>query len=526
MRHLKVGVIVLLVLALAATLGVSCRVAEKPVEGGTFRAFLKEPSTLDPAHAWQEGILVAKQIFDGLIDYDPKTMKVVPAMAESWKSNKDATVWTFKLKKGVKFHNGRECKAEDFIYSWSRVANKKTASESAYHMEPIKGFGACQEGKADTLEGLKAVDDYTLEVTLEYPYAEFPAALGHVVFSPVPEEEVKKSGDKFGENPVGTGPFKFVEWKRNQQLALERNDDYYKKKAHLDKIAYKIFADVQPGYLEFQAGNLDDCEIPGGQVKAAKKKYADRVLISPMQGVYSYLMIQEAPPWKGEKELRQALNYAIDRKAIVNTVWEEARLLATGIAPKGIAGFQEKAMPYVYDEAKAKELLKKAGYPGGKGLPEITLAYNTERPEHAKVAQAFQAQCQKVGIKISIKGYEMGALREGVMSGDISFFLMDWVADYPTMDNFVYSLFYSESFDNYTGYSNKAVDDLLIKARGELDADKRIKLYREAEKKILQDAPLIPIVFDETTRVIGTNVKGYIRTPMDDTPMERVWLAK
>lgn len=287
---------------------------EGPVRGGTFRYFLMEPLILDSAHVQEsEGIQVAKQVYDGLVDHNPKTMEVKPAMAKSWKSNKSATVWTFKLRKGVKFHNGRECKAQDFVYSWNRVAAKETASEIAYHLAPIKGFEACQEGTAKRLEGVKARDDYTLEVTLKYPYAEFPTILGHIVFSPVPKEEVQKYGEKFGENPCGTGPFKFVEWMHDQRIVLKRNPDYYGHKPYLDRIVFKIFDDEQSGFSEFKAGNLDDCEILPGQIRMAKVIYGDRALIESMLSLYYYGFNMDADPWGNNQNLRRALNYALDR---------------------------------------------------------------------------------------------------------------------------------------------------------------------------------------------------------------------
>ncbi len=537
--RLKMLLVFLLVLVLAILFVSGCpkreevekpkpKPVEEPVQGGTFNAFLIEPVTLDAAHSQESaGIQVAKQIYDGLVDYDPETMELVPAMAESWEPNGNATVFTFRLKKGIKFHNGRECKAQDFVYSWSRVTAKETASEVAYHLSPIKGFKACQEGTATELEGVKAKDDYTLEVTLNYSYAEFPVTLGHVVFSPVPKEVVEEKGEKFAEEPVGTGPLKFVEWVHDQRIIIERFDGYYGHKAYLDKVVFRIFADKQTGFLEFEAGNLHDAQIPLGQIKAAQEKYKEKCLIDPMLGIYYYGLNMETAPWKDNPNLRQALNYAIDRKSITETVWEGARVPATGIVPKGIPGFQEDVMPYTYDLSKAKSLLEQAGYPGGAGLPKLVLGYNVG-VGHDKVAQAIQAQTKEAGIIFDIIGYEWGTYLDKIQAKEVTFFRLGWVADYPTMDNFLYPLFHSENAgaDNKCYYNNPEVDGKLMEARKETDEDKRVKLYQGIERIVLNDAPIVPIAFYKTSRVIGPDVRGYIRTATDDTPMELIWLAK
>lgn len=529
---LSIAVLVVFVFILSMVLpGCAKKEAEEEVtEGGIFNACtIQDPVSLDPAQLQEsEGIQIGKQIFDGLTDNDPETMETVPAMAEKWEANEDASVWTFYLKKGVKFHNGRECKAEDFVYSWNRVADPGTASEVAYHLSPIKGFKDVQEGKAKTMEGVKAIDDYTLEVTLEYPYAEFPITTAHPVFSPIPKEEVEKVGSKnFTEHPVGTGPFKFVKWDHEKEVVIEKFEDYYGKKAHLDQVIFKIYLDEETAYQDFKAEKLDDCQIPRGQFKAAKDEYGDRALFNPMLGVYYYGFNMNTEPWKSSKELRQAFNYAVDRQVICDTIMEGTRAPATGIVPKGIYGFQENAMPYKYDPEKAKELLEKAGYPNGQGLPPLKLGYNTG-VGHDKIAQSVQNDVKALGINFTIEGYEWGTYLDMIQAQQITFFRLGWLADYPTMDNFLYPLFFSENAgsDNMTFYSNPEVDDLLMEARKTADTQKRIELYRKAEKIILDDAPLVPLMFYRTSRVISSRVGGYIRTAMDDTPYERVYIKK
>lgn len=499
-----------------------------PKSGGILRFYIAEPNSIDPAHNYEsEGIQVGKGIFDGLVDYDTKTLAVVPAIAESWQSNDEATVFTFKLKQGVKFHNGREVKAQDFVYSWSRIAAKVTASELSYHLDPIEGFGEVQAGKTDTLSGVRAVDDYTLEVTLRYPYAEFLTTLGHPVFSVVPKEEVEKWGDDFGEHPVGAGPFKFVKWKHDQEITLKRFDDYYGQKAHLDKVVYKIFAEDTTAMLEFKAGNLDYTQIPIGQVKSLQDdpQWKDQIINRPLLSVYYYGVMWDQEPWKDNPDLRKALAYLVDRESICQVVGEGIPTPATGFVPRGIPGFQEKAMLYTYDLDKAKEHLIKAGYPEGKSLPKLKLAYNTG-VGHDKIAQAIQASAKEVGINFDIAGYEWVDMLNRAQAGELNFFRLGWAADYPTMDNFLYPNFYSKSADNYIHYSNSEVDRMLIEARGILDEVERQKKYQEIERKIMEDCPVVPIYFYGSRRIVQPYVKGLVVTAFDDVPVELVWLEK
>ncbi|MCX7832314.1 MAG: ABC transporter substrate-binding protein, partial [Actinobacteria bacterium] len=314
--------------------------SEEPIKGGTYNHPLyADPVSLDPAHISEsEGFRVGVMIFEGLVKYDPKTLEVKPALAESWEVNKDATVFTFKIRKGVKFHNGKELKASDFKKAWERACAKETQSEVAYILAPIKGYDEMQEGKAKELSGVKVVDDYTLEVTLKYPFAEFVQTLGHPVASAYPVEEAEKSvkEKKVWETPIGTGPFKFVSWKHNQEVVIERNTDYWGEEPYLDKVVFRVFEDENTAFMEFKAGNLHDCAIPTGQLKATKEDptYGPMVKIGPELAIYYYGFNMEKGVFAKDKNLRLAIVYGTDRDAIINTVLEGFPIPATGIVPK------------------------------------------------------------------------------------------------------------------------------------------------------------------------------------------------
>ncbi|MCL4378387.1 MAG: peptide ABC transporter substrate-binding protein [Actinobacteria bacterium] len=502
--------------------------AGQPKTGGIMRLHINEPVSLDPPNAYEsEGIQIVRQIWDGLFTYDPQTLETKPKLCEKYEVSDDGLTYTFYIKKGVKFHSGKELKAEDFVYSWTRLALKDTASYLAYHLSPVVGYDECQDGTATELKGMKALDDYSFQVILKYPYSDFINTLGHVAFYPVNKESIEKAGDKAGEMPDGTGPFKFVKWEHDQYVDLVRNDDYYGQKTYLDGAKYVIIPDEQTAFLEFQAGNLEYTEIPVGQVKAtqADPKWKDGVIVHPMLGLYYYGMNLNAEPFKDNLALREAINYMIDRQNICEIISEGVSTPATGFVPPGIPGFQENAMEFTFDLEKAKAKLAEAGYPEGKDLPVLNLGYNTGAG-HEKIAEAIQADAAKIGIKIEVEGFEWGTMLEKAKAGEIIFYRLGWLADYPTMDNFLYPLFYSKSSDNYSEYNNPEVDKLLIEARSTVDKDQRIAKYREVEKMILKDAAFAPIYFYGTRRIIQPYVKDFILDNMENYNLAPVWLDK
>jgi peptide/nickel transport system substrate-binding protein/oligopeptide transport system substrate-binding protein len=502
---------------------VSCQ-QQARLSSGTFNYFLGEPVSIDPLNAQEsEGLEVIKQVFDGLVDYNPKTMAVIPAVAKSWKINRDATTFTFHLKSGVKFHNGREVVASDFKYAWERVAAKKSGSEVAYHLAPIKGFAAMQSGKAKHLKGVKAPDKYTLTVKLNYPFSDFVTLLGHPVFSPVPKEEVEKNPKAFQEKPIGNGPFKMAEpWKHGQYIKLRRFDNYYGHKPWLQTVVFRIFSSQDTAYLVFKGGQLDFASIPLGQVRQAKKEFGSHALVGKPQLSLSMLGFNlSKPPFNKNRQLRQAINYAINRQAIVKNVYQETRIKAERLLPPALTKEMPQFSSYRFKPARAKQLLEKAGYPGGKGLPAIKLIFASGRG-FDQVGQIIQANLKQIGIKIELQPLEFGSFIKALKKGEPELFALNWSADYPTADSFLYSLFSSASEDNIIGYKNKAVDKLLLKARKTRNFKARQQLYAQTEKQVLFDSPVVPLSFYGSREVYSKNFSGVLRTPLADTPLERV----
>lgn len=521
--------------------------ADGPVKGGTLSFYIAEPAFIDPYDGQEsEGVQVINALYDSLADFDPKTSELVPAVAESWESNDDGTVWTFKLRKGVKFHNGREVTAADFKYAWERIVDPANKSTISYHLSAIKGYDDMVAGKAKGLSGVVVKGDSTLEVTLSYPFGDFEYVVGHPSLGPVPKEEVDKDPKAFLDMPVGNGPFKMAEpWKHEQYIKLVRNDDYYGDEPHLDGVDFMIFKDEETAFTEFTAGNLDFTSIPTGRIKETIQQYGEsedgytidegggRVLLGSELATY-YICINTKDDFLKNVDVRRAISLAINREAIAEEVYEGTRVPATGAVPEGIVGFQENAWEYNrYDLDEARELLAKAGYQDGKGAPEITLSFNSG-VGHEDVMALVQADLNKLGIKSKFDGHEWGEYTDAFINVEDGRFTakgthhlvrLGWGTDYPIMDNFLYPLFSSDSGDNKALYQNADIDRALLEARKTTDAEERTAKYREIERKIGADQPLIAVVNYRHLRVGSQRLRGFVFSPVGLASLGKAWLA-
>jgi len=525
---------------------------DQPKKGGTLAYYVGDIAYIDPYNTQEsEGTQVEQSIFDSLTAFDPlDPEKVVPAAAESWESNEDATVWTFKLNPNGKFSDGTSVTANDFIYAWNRIANTKTKNTStnepdpsvlSYHLASIKGTD--DSGNSDEgISGLKAVDDLTLEVTLKYSYADFEYVVGHPALAPVPaklvEEGVDYNGEKvaYGDMPVGNGPFKMSEpWKRDQYIKVVQNENYYGDKPYIDGIDFKIFKDPNTAYTEFEAGNLDFTQIGEGKIKDASAKYGvsengytvnpgKQTLLGAENGVY-YLVANLKDKDMQNKDLRKAISYAINRQAICDLALEGTRDPADNIIPPGIAGYQAGVWADAkYDIEAAKKSLADAGYPEGKGAPEITITYNNDGG-HEKIMQLVQADLQAIGLKVKFDTADFPNTLKKYDAGSFQIGRLGWQADYPIMDNFLYSLFVTDGGDNKSAYTNDAVDKGLAEARATIDGAARIAKFQEVDKTIGADLPVVPVMFYKHHHVGSDRVNDLTYSAMSLADFQKVWLS-
>lgn len=515
---------------------------EEPVsdvtKGGTFNFYISEPAFIDPYNLQEsEGTQVGQAVFDSLVAFDPITSELKPAAAASWDSNEDATVWTFKLVEGAKFHDGSDVTADDFKYAWERICTPANESEISYHLGAVKGYDAMQEGTATELEGVKVIDDYTLEVTLNYGFADFEFVVGHPALAPVPKEAVEADPAAFSNMPIGNGPFKMAEpWAHDQYIKIVKFDDYYGDEPNIDGVDFKILADQDTAFLEFEAGNLDFTQIPTGRIQETVDKFGEspdgytvnpgeQVSLGAEQAIY-YLLVNTTDPALKDPNVRAALSMAIDRQDICDKVFEGTRTPATGIVPPGIVGHKANAFPYAkYDVEAAKAKLAEAGFPNGEGFPEISLEYNSGAG-HEDILQLVQEDLKAIGVNGRLVGSEWAQYLDKLGAKDYQVGRLGWIADYPIMDNFLYPLFKTGSSDNYSYYSNADVDAKLDEARTTVDDDARVALYQEIESIVGEDAVSIPMFYYRHTRVASDRVNDGVYSANGLFTFESCWLSE
>jgi peptide/nickel transport system substrate-binding protein/oligopeptide transport system substrate-binding protein len=499
-----------------------------PKYGGIYHKRLElEPLTLDPAFLTDiYAASVAQQVFDGLVQFDAN-LNVVPCIAKSWQASYDGLVWTFALRQGVKFHHGREVNADDFIYTFTRLLHPHTASPRAWLFERVQGAKEFLAGTAERVEGLQTLDAYTLQITLSQPYAPFISILGMVQAQVVPREEVERLGAAFGRQPVGTGPFRFVNWLAGEQITLEANKEYFEGRPFLDHIHYRIITDLQRAMAEFEQGTLEDTVLPDYQstplIGDPRFQFFRKPLLATL---FLWLETRDGP--LSNRKVRQAINYAINLEAINSTIRQNHLVQARGILPMGMPGYNPDLEGYPYNLARARQLLVEAGHPQGKDLPPLELWTSVTSAIALQEHEAIKRDLEQLGLKIELfmaeswQHYKTAVLgkRPGAMYRYV------WYADFPDPDNFLFSLFHSQSSSNYGHYSNPAVDRLLEQARSEGDYLKRIEVYRQTEALIMADAPVVNLVYATYQTLFQSYVQGIELNPLGERymPMKKIWL--
>jgi len=490
-----------------------------------------DPKTLDPARVSDiYSLSVSQQIFDGLVQYD-QALTIVPALAEFWRASRDGLVWTFNLRRGVKFHHGREVTADDVVYSFARILDPKTRSGAAELFLNVKGAREFRDGRAKSVAGLVALDRRTVQVTLDDNVAPFVAiaAVGHAKI--VPRDLVDAQGDAFGAQPVGTGPFKLARWDRGKEIVLDANADYFDGAPRLSRLVFRIFPGEQRDAMqeEFQKGNLEDAPVPARVDRRALATSGGYIYVKrPMISTRFYGFNTRVKPLN-DRRIRQAIVEAIDREAIVEGIYLGQVAYARGILPPGMLGFNPGLAGYPYSPQGTRELLAEAGYPGGRGLPPLTIWSGARQAdivrEHALIKKSLAA----VGITVDFQyNTDWQAFSKLLDEGKLPVFLYAWYADVPDPDNFLTKLFHSKSPRNFFGYANPVVDELLVSARAAGDIQLRVELYRKAEQLILDDAPIIPVFHRAYERLFQPYVRSVEVNGLGDPyiPLRKIWLER
>ncbi len=498
--------------------------------GGAYRIPLaSEPTTLDPAKFSDiYAMNVATNIFDGLVEFD-NHLNVIPAIAKVWKISRDHKVYTFRLRRGVKFHNGREVTAHDFVYSFTRLLDPQIKSPAAFLFKNIQGAQEFAEGQMQSVEGLQARDLYTLVIRLKEPFAPFLSILAMANSKVVPQEAI---GGTFDRHPVGTGPFIVQKWQPGKEILLNANQNYYAGRPYLDEIRFSIYQNVdwQNIFTAFEAGSLDQSLIPSSSadplIAKATTQSRNMLVSKPGLNVVYVGLNMNLAVFK-DRRVRQAIYYAVNREQIVqeNARWRSVP--ATGILPPGIAGYDPHFNGYSYDPAKAKQLLAQAGYPEGRGIPVIELWTVSKSVRVREQLEAYQRYLAEIGVQVELKLAENWKdFISRIKQNQAGMFYAAWYADFPDPDNFLYTLCHSKSRVNRTGYKNAKIDKMLDEARSEVDYMKRARQYREIERHVMEDAPLISQHYNSFNYVFQPWVQGVNLNHLGGVylPLRKVWI--
>ncbi|WP_195999340.1 peptide ABC transporter substrate-binding protein [Clostridium sp. 1001271B_151109_B4] len=487
----------------------------------------EDPETMDPTLNNSSGAgTMILNAFEGLMVLDEND-QAVEGTAESMEVSEDGLVYTFKIREDAKWSDGEAVTADNFKYSWLRALNKETAAEYAYQLFYIKNAEKFYNGEVTADEvGINVIDEKTLEVTLETPTSYFPQLLAFTTYVPLREDIVSANPEGWATNPetyVSNGPFKLVQWDMKDQLVFEKNENYWDKDSvKLETLTFKLVSDDTTAYSELKAGNFDMVNsVPTNEIEPGIEE--GLVHVNPKLGSYYFAinvgkqdtLSEDVKEVLSNKLVRQALNLAIDRQEIIDNVGKAEQVPAYSFVPQGITdeNGNDFASKEYYDPsdmegniAKAKELLKEAGYEDGKGIPTIELMYNSEGA-HKDICQIIQQNWEEIGVNVELTNQEWAVFLNTRQQGDYQIARHGWSGDYIDPMTFL-DLWTTSGGNNDTGFSNARYDELIAAAKVETDSEKRLEMLREAEDILMDEMPILPIYYYTTVTAANENVKG------------------
>ncbi|MGK9231806.1 peptide ABC transporter substrate-binding protein [Inquilinus limosus] len=492
-----------------------------------------QPETLDVhksvgiPEAWIE-----LDLFEGLLAPGPKG-ELVPGAAESWTVSDDGRTYSFKLRADGKWSDGSPVTAQDFVYSWRRLVDPKTAAPYAYFLDRVAGAKDVRLGqKPPEALGVRAVDDRTFEVRLVGPTSYFLSMLVNNATFPVNRANVEKFGDAFARpgNLVSNGAYVLAEDVPQSHMTLRRNPQFHDAaNVKIDAVRYVVTEDLDSELARFKAGELDvTSEVPSQQVPALKQSHDGELHIAPYLGIYFYAINLNHEPWKSSPELRRALSLAVDRDVIVDKVSQGNQTPAYSFVPPGTEGFpawqpEEAGWTQARRDEEAKALLAKAGF-GPKKPLQVKITYNTSE-NHKKIAVAIAAMWkQKLGVEATLENLEWSIYLTVHHRKEFQDFARTgWIGQYNDA-NFFLELQRSGIGELSTSdYANAAYDALLDQASAETDAARRGQILQQAERMMIADMPVIPLFFYTSRHLVSPAVKGWEDNLRDLHPTR--WLS-
>ncbi len=456
-----------------------------------------DPKGLDPQGGnEQPGSRVMKQIYNTLVEQNEK-MELVPGLAESWKFEDDDKVLVLNLRKGVKFHNGETFKASDVKFTLERASASPDVSHIVSAIDATK---------------IEVVDDNTIKIGLKFPFAPILSHLAHTASSIVNEKAVKDGGDQYRQNPVGTGPYKFVEWKIGDSITMVRNEEYWGTPAPVKNLIMRTITENANRTIEVETGGIDIAyDIPPADI-ARVEGNADLKLIRSLNFSSAYIGFNAAKAPFDNPKVRQAINYALDMDSIVKAVYYGAGKPSKGPITEKVWAFNDKLEAYSYDVEKAKALLAEAGFPNGFS----TTLWTNDNAQRIEIAEIAQNQLKAIGIEAKVEIIEWAKYLEDTANGKHDMYILGWVCVTGDPDYGLFATFHSSSFGaagNRSFYKNDKVDELLDKGRTSVVPAEREASYKEAQQIIRDDAPWIFVQQGEDLNAVRKNVEGFVNNP-------------
>ncbi|WP_232699123.1 ABC transporter substrate-binding protein [Brevibacillus daliensis] len=477
---------------------------------------ISDPGTTDVQKTTSE-YTIPLNIYDRLVEaitVSPGKSELVPGLAESWEVSPDGLKYTFHIRKDVKFHNGEILKADDVLYTFDRMLDPATKALNTDFLDMIAGAKDRMDGKANSVSGIKVIDDNTIEITLAKAFAPFLANLATPAGSIYNRKATTEAGEQFGIDPqktIGTGPFKMKSWALNDTVVLVSNPDYFQGAPKIDGVNIKIVPDAETNRIMFETGKLDIFNLSNSASQIPQfrdnEKWKNSIVSGPIVGLYYYALNEDIKPLD-DVRIRKALQMSIDRQTLLDKLYYGEGQLVHGISPPGLLGYNPELPKIEYNPEKAKQLLTEAGYPNGF---DMEIVQTTDSPNTLKINEAVQAMLQKVGVRVKITQIDESTYFATRQVGKLPSNQNEWSADYNDPDNFFYTFFSQKNSKVRSyNYNNLEVNAKLEKARTMVDQTERIKLYQEMEKTIAQeDAAWIPLFALNQLFVVQPRVKNF-----------------
>lgn len=492
------------------------------VLGGELRMAGGDPDTLDPAlvqdvASWRYLL----HLYSGLVGLDD-SLQVVPDLAKSWDLSNGGKTYTFKLRSDAKFHNGKAITARDVKFSLERACDPKVKSPvAATYLGDIVGATDKLRGKAKEITGVVVKDDYTLEITIDAPREYFLSKLTYSTAMVVDNVNVE-SGPAWAQKPNGSGPFKLQQWKADEAIVLISSEGYYGQKPRIASVRYDLTGRSPIG--QYEKGEVDVAPVGLADIDRVTDKSnplnAELRVTPELEVTYIGLNTKMKP--FDDVKVRQAFTMALDRDKLARVTFMGQYVKAEGILPPGMPGYDPKVAGPKFDLTRARQLLDESSYKGAENLPPVTLSSSLGGGGMANnLAEIYR---RGLAVGVAVEQVDTGYFDQ-LSAGKLQMFVMGWVADYPDPQDFLDLLFRTGSEPNHSQYSSQRLDALLDQASVEKDKGKRVELYREAERLILADAPVVPLYHGVDYTLVKPYVKGLTVTSMGVLSLKRVELS-